>query len=71
MNFLEEFITPIIKATRKVGRNDEEVISFFSIPEFDEWKNNNPNWNKFTIKYYKGFYFLILQNILSLIWKYL
>ncbi|XP_065222595.1 DNA topoisomerase 2-like [Planococcus citri] len=54
MNFLEEFITPIIKATRKTGRNDEEVLSFFSIPEFDEWKNNTPNWNRFTIKYYKG-----------------
>ncbi|XP_075224764.1 DNA topoisomerase 2 isoform X2 [Lycorma delicatula] len=48
-SFLEEFITPIIKATKNT-----EVISFFSIPEFEEWKRDNDNWHKYKIKYYKG-----------------
>ncbi|XP_025972113.1 DNA topoisomerase 2-alpha [Dromaius novaehollandiae] len=48
-NFLEEFITPIIK----VSKNKEE-IPFYSIPEFEEWKNNTQNHNSWKIKYYKG-----------------
>ncbi|XP_065507105.1 DNA topoisomerase 2-alpha [Caloenas nicobarica] len=48
-NFLEEFITPIIK----VSKNKEE-ISFYSIPEFEEWKSNTQNYNSWKIKYYKG-----------------
>ncbi|KAH0626856.1 hypothetical protein JD844_002113 [Phrynosoma platyrhinos] len=47
--FLEEFITPIIK----VSKNKEE-ISFYSIPEFEEWKSSNPNYKNWKIKYYKG-----------------
>uniref|UniRef100_A0A8C2SVS6 DNA topoisomerase 2 n=1 Tax=Coturnix japonica TaxID=93934 RepID=A0A8C2SVS6_COTJA len=48
-NFLEEFITPIIK----VSKNKEE-IAFYSIPEFEEWKNSTQNYNTWKIKYYKG-----------------
>ncbi|TKR77801.1 hypothetical protein L596_018712 [Steinernema carpocapsae] len=48
-NFIEEFITPIIKATK--GR---EELSFFSIPEYIEWRQNNQNWHTYRIKYYKG-----------------
>ncbi|XP_044855661.1 DNA topoisomerase 2-alpha isoform X2 [Mauremys mutica] len=47
--FLEEFITPIIK----VSKNKEE-FSFYSIPEFEEWKNNTPNHKSWKTKYYKG-----------------
>ncbi|OPJ74473.1 hypothetical protein AV530_001328 [Patagioenas fasciata monilis] len=47
-NFLEEFITPIIK----VSKNKDE-ISFYSIPEFEEWKSNTQNYNSWKIKYYK------------------
>ncbi|KAG8177161.1 hypothetical protein JTE90_021755 [Oedothorax gibbosus] len=47
--FLEEFITPIVKAVKK---NDEKC--FYSLPEFEEWKTATPNWNKYTLKYYKG-----------------
>jgi len=49
MNFIEEFITPIVKATK--GNN---VFSFYSMPEMDEWKKTTPNWKKYKIKYYKG-----------------
>lgn len=47
--FLEEFITPIVKATKK-----NEELSFYSLPEFEEWKNDTPNSKTYSIKYYKG-----------------
>ncbi|CAG4962834.1 unnamed protein product [Colias eurytheme] len=47
--FLEEFITPIVKATKK-----DKEISFYSLPEFEEWKNENENYHTYNIKYYKG-----------------
>lgn len=54
--FLEEFITPIVKATKK-----NQELSFYSLPEFEEWKKEIPNYNTvYKIKYYKGFYFLDL-----------
>lgn len=49
LKFLEEFITPIVKATKK-----GQELSFFSVPEFEEWKNDTPNSHTFNIKYYKG-----------------
>ncbi|XP_053662617.1 DNA topoisomerase 2 [Anopheles marshallii] len=48
--FLEEFITPIVKATKKNG----EELSFFSLPEFEEWKAETANSHTYNIKYYKG-----------------
>jgi DNA topoisomerase-2 len=60
MPFLEVFITPIIKATKK-----NEEISFYSIPEFDEWTASNPNWNTYRIKYYKGFFFVIMYYFMT------
>ncbi|XP_048487438.1 DNA topoisomerase 2 isoform X1 [Plutella xylostella] len=47
--FLEEFITPIVKATKK-----EKEISFYSLPEFEEWKKDTDNHHTYNIKYYKG-----------------
>lgn len=47
--FLEEFITPIVKATKK-----NQELSFFSVPEFEEWKRDTPNQHTYNIKYYKG-----------------
>lgn len=49
LNFLEEFITPIVKVFRK---NDE--LAFYSLPEFEEWKSATPDNAKWTVKYYKG-----------------
>ncbi|XP_054622812.1 DNA topoisomerase 2-alpha [Dunckerocampus dactyliophorus] len=48
-NFLEEFITPIIKASFKKSQ-----LSFYSIPEFNEWKDSQSNYKSWKIKYYKG-----------------
>ncbi|KAI8426016.1 hypothetical protein MSG28_004992 [Choristoneura fumiferana] len=47
--FLEEFITPIVKATKK-----DKEISFYSLPEFEEWKKDTENHHTYNIKYYKG-----------------
>merc|ERR1719210_1259021 len=47
--FLEEFITPIVKVTK--GSNS---LAFYSLPEFQEWKDETANWAKWTVKYYKG-----------------
>jgi DNA topoisomerase-2 len=50
MNFIEEFITPIVKASK--GKNTS--VPFFSVLELEEWKKNTPNWKQWKIKYYKG-----------------
>lgn len=48
-NVVVEFITPIVKVTK-----GKEERSFYSLPEFDEWKAETANWNTWKIKYYKG-----------------
>ncbi|XP_063308256.1 DNA topoisomerase 2-beta isoform X2 [Pelobates fuscus] len=48
-SFLEEFITPIVKATK-----NKQEMSFYSIPEFDEWKKQVETQKVWKIKYYKG-----------------
>uniref|UniRef100_A0A665USL4 DNA topoisomerase 2 n=1 Tax=Echeneis naucrates TaxID=173247 RepID=A0A665USL4_ECHNA len=47
--FLEEFITPIVKATK-----NKQELAFYSLPEFDEWKKQTENYKTWHIKYYKG-----------------
>lgn len=49
LNFVEEFITPIVKATKGT-----QVFSFFSLPEFTKWKTETDNYHTYRIKYYKG-----------------
>ncbi|XP_068992857.1 DNA topoisomerase 2 isoform X1 [Neodiprion pinetum] len=49
IDFIEEFITPIVKATK-----GSQVFSFFSLPEFEEWKKDTENFHTYKIKYYKG-----------------
>ena len=51
--FLEEFITPIVKVTK-----GNQQTCFYSLPEFQEWKEATDNWHTWKIKYYKGIYFL-------------
>jgi DNA topoisomerase-2 len=48
--FLQQFITPIVKATK--GKQSK---TFFTVPEYDAWKEGTQNEGKgFKIKYYKG-----------------
>lgn len=54
--FLQQFITPIVKA-RKKGRadGDERAISFFSMPDYFEWKHAIGDGIKnYEVRYYKG-----------------
>ena len=46
--FLEEFVTPIIKASK-----GNEVNTFFTIPEFEQWAAGK-NLKGYHVKYYKG-----------------
>ncbi|GFO18402.1 DNA topoisomerase 2 [Plakobranchus ocellatus] len=48
-NFVEEFITPIVKVSK-----GKEEKSFYSMPEFEEWKRETENWHTYKVKYYKG-----------------
>ncbi|XP_024151279.1 DNA topoisomerase 2-beta [Oryzias melastigma] len=47
--FLEQFITPIVKATK-----NKQELSFYSLPEFEEWKKQTESYKTWHIKYYKG-----------------
>lgn len=47
--FLKEFITPIVKATKGAR---EEV--FFTMPEYQAWKERTQNGKGWRVKYYKG-----------------
>lgn len=51
--FLDEFVTPIVKATRRGGG---ESKSFFTVREFEEWRTALPvaERRKWSHKYYKG-----------------
>ena len=46
--FLEEFVTPIIKATKGA-----QVISFFTLPEYHAW-SRTVDIKKWNVKYFKG-----------------
>lgn len=51
-NFVEQFITPIVKVTK--NNNTADSICFYSMPEFEEWQKKTSDWYKWKIKYYKG-----------------
>lgn len=66
--FLTQFITPIVRCTRKQrskkskspsssSRSNGDVLSFYSIPEYRQWREENDEDVRsgcWTIKYYKG-----------------
>ncbi|KAM9890125.1 hypothetical protein OXX69_012660, partial [Metschnikowia pulcherrima] len=53
--FLLEFITPIVKVSIKGrGRSDQQKISFYSMPEFEAWRDTEGKNVRWSHKYYKG-----------------
>lgn len=48
-DFLVEFITPIVKCTK-----GKQEISFFTLPEYYNWKEAHNDGRGWAIKYYKG-----------------
>jgi len=51
--FIISLATPIIKATSKDKKNGE-AIEFYTMTEFNDWKNGIENSKRWEIKYYKG-----------------
>ncbi|QDZ25819.1 DNA topoisomerase II [Chloropicon primus] len=49
--FMVEFVTPIVKATRNNGK---DVKVFYTLPEYESWKEASANEKGWKIKYYKG-----------------
>lgn len=48
--FLIEFVTPIVKCSK-----NKKELSFFTLPEFEAWREQQPNNAKgWKTKYYKG-----------------
>jgi DNA topoisomerase-2 len=47
--FLKEFYTPIVKASR-----GKTCHTFYSMPEYEKWKQETEGGKGFRIKYYKG-----------------
>jgi len=53
--FLQEFVTPIVKVTIKSGPRKGSVIPFFSLPEYEKWRDSEGIQTKsWSLKYYKG-----------------
>lgn len=48
-NFLQVFITPIVKATRH-----GQTLTFYTTPEYDAWREANRDGEGWSIKYFKG-----------------
>jgi DNA topoisomerase II len=48
--FLQEFITPIVKCTK--ARTTPKV--FYTMPEYEAWRESTNNGRGWSIKYYKG-----------------
>ncbi|OBZ80095.1 DNA topoisomerase 2 [Grifola frondosa] len=47
--FLVEFVTPVVRVWK-----GKEKINFYTIPEYERWKAETPNSQKWDFKYYKG-----------------
>ena len=48
-DFVTSLITPIIKATKS-----KQVLTFYTLTDYEEWKKANKNGKGWKIKYYKG-----------------
>ena len=55
--FLSMFVTPLLKATKKGKKKNKESLSFFSMAEYNAWRESLQDENeirKWNVKYYKG-----------------
>ncbi|OKL61497.1 DNA topoisomerase 2 [Talaromyces atroroseus] len=52
--FLIEFITPIVKVWKGDPKNPSKSKSFFTMPEYEQWKEENVHDRAWQHKYYKG-----------------
>eukprot|EP00981_Chlorochromonas_danica_P016093 scaffold15638_cov268-Ochromonas_danica.AAC.1 len=47
--FLQQFITPILKCSK-----GKQELSFYTVPEYEQWKESQGDAQGWRIKYYKG-----------------
>ncbi|KAJ3098384.1 hypothetical protein HDU96_011109 [Phlyctochytrium bullatum] len=53
--FLQEFVTPIVKAVPKRKSRANNELCFYTIPDYERWKRETENNGQdYLIKYYKG-----------------
>lgn len=52
--FLLEFITPIVKVTISQRGGSKKVIPFYTMPEFEQWRETEGKTCRWKQKYYKG-----------------
>jgi DNA topoisomerase-2 len=52
--FLVEFITPIVKAYKGNPKRPKQSQSFFTMPEYESWKEQHKHEHGWEHKYYKG-----------------
>ncbi|KAF2830698.1 type II DNA topoisomerase [Ophiobolus disseminans] len=52
--FLLEFITPIVKVWKGDPKQPRNLKSFFSMPEYEEWKEQHKDERGWDHKYFKG-----------------
>ncbi|KAK7541834.1 DNA topoisomerase 2 [Phyllosticta citricarpa] len=52
--FLLEFITPIVKVWKGDPKKPKAIKSFFTMPEYEEWKQDPSHQRGWDHKYYKG-----------------
>lgn len=52
--FLLEFITPIVKVWKGDPKSPKHLKSFFSMPEYEEWKEQHKHEKGWDHKYFKG-----------------
>ncbi|EGV63849.1 hypothetical protein CANTEDRAFT_104632 [Yamadazyma tenuis ATCC 10573] len=52
--FLLEFITPIVKVTVSQRGSSKKVLSFYTMPEFENWRETEGTRCRWKQKYYKG-----------------
>lgn len=47
--FVKEFITPIVKC-----KKGNRIETFYTLPEYEQWKRSIPDPSRWDVKYYKG-----------------
>ena len=55
--FLSMFVTPLLKATKRGKKKNKESLSFFSMAEYNAWRESlkdEDEIRKWNVKYYKG-----------------
>jgi DNA topoisomerase II len=73
--FLKEFVTPIVKVSK-----GNRTIQFFTLTEYEKWRQETPDHREWSMKYYKGlgtstsqeardYFKALIQHQLDFVWR--